>query len=158
TPFQWEAQDSPELLREKQEYLKEKLSDRDIRYQYHDVGISHIEAVLARGDRRLSAALELACREGFHFDAWDEHFNYERWMEVFERTRIDPAFYANHEHRYDEVLPWDIIDCGVTKKFLWRERERAYEGKTTPNCRESCQGCGMSRFAGGLCRACGGCE
>jgi len=158
TPFQWEAQDSPELLREKQEYLKEKLSDRDIRYQYHDVGISHIEAVLARGDRRLSAALELACREGFHFDAWDEHFNYERWMEVFERTRIDPAFYANREHRYDEVLPWDIIDCGVTKKFLWRERERAYEGKTTPNCRESCQGCGMSRFAGGLCRACGGCE
>jgi radical SAM superfamily enzyme YgiQ (UPF0313 family) len=156
TPFQWEAQDPPELLREKQEYLKQKLSDRDIRYQYHDVGISHIEAVLARGDRRISAALELACRMGFHFDAWDENFDYERWTEVFERTGVDPAFYANREHRPDEVLPWDIIDCGVTKKFLWRERERAYQGKTTPNCRGSCQGCGVSKFAAGLCRACGG--
>jgi radical SAM family uncharacterized protein len=156
TPFQWEAQDSPELLREKQEYLKYKLGDRNIRYQYHDVGTSHVEAVLARGDRRLSAALELACQKGFHFDAWDEHFDYGRWLEVFECAGIDPSFYANREYQPDEVLPWDIIDAGVTKKFLWRERERAYQGKTTLNCRQSCSGCGANRLATGLCRPCGG--
>ena len=156
TPFQWEAQDTPGLLREKQEYLKKQLGDRDIRYQYHDVGISHIEAVLARGDRRLSTALEQALHMGFHFDAWDEHFSYERWLEVFERTGTDPAFYANREHRPDEVLPWDVIDAGVTEKFLLRELERAYQGKTTPNCRESCSGCGANRLAGDLCRPDGG--
>jgi hypothetical protein len=152
TPFQWEAQDMPETLRKKQEYLRGKITDRRIRYQYHDSGVSRIEAVFARGDRRLSAALELAQREGFKFDAWDEFFNYDKWISVFERAGIDPAFYANREFGLDEVLPWDVIDCGVKKEFMIRERSRAYEGKTTPNCRESCSGCGANKLGGkGTC-------
>lgn len=152
TPFQWEAQDTPEKLREKQEYLRSKITDRRIKYQYHDSGVSRIEAVFARGDRRLSAALELAQREGFRFDAWDEFFNYNKWISVFERAGIDPAFYANREFGLDEVLPWDVIDCGVKKEFLIRERNRAYEGKTTPNCREGCSGCGANKLGGkGTC-------
>ena len=148
TPFQWEAQDSMELLAEKQEYLGSKITDKKIKYQHHDAKVSRIEAVLARGDRRLSAALELACREGFCFDAWDECFDYDRWISVLERTGADPAFYANRAFGLDEVLPWDIIDCGVTKEFLRRERDRAYAEHTTPNCREQCSGCGANRLGG----------
>ncbi|MBQ7338198.1 MAG: TIGR03960 family B12-binding radical SAM protein [Clostridia bacterium] len=148
TPFQWEAQVSMEELERKQRVLAEKITDRKIRYAYHDARVSHVEAVLARGDRRLADALELACREGFKFDAWDEYFDYDRWMSVFSRTGIDPAFYANRVWDEDEVLPWDIIDCGVSKSFFKRERARAYAGKTTPNCRESCSGCGANSLGG----------
>lgn len=148
TPFQWEAQDSMELLAEKQEYLGSKITDKKIKYQHHDAKVSRIEAVLARGDRRLSAALELACHEGFCFDAWDECFDYDRWISVLERTGADPAFYANRAFGLDEVLPWDIIDCGVTKEFLRCERDRAYAEHTTPNCREHCSGCGANRLGG----------
>ena len=118
TPFQWEAQDTREMLEMKQKYLAEKITDRKVRYIHHDSKTSHIEAVLARGDRRLAAALELACKEGFVFDAWDEFFDYDKWLSVFERTGIDPAFYANRKFGMDEVLPWDIIDCGVEKNFF----------------------------------------
>ena len=148
TAFQWEPQDTMEMLREKQEYLKSKITNRHVRYQHHDARVSLVEAVLARGDRRLSDALELGCREGFRFDAWDEYFDYDKWMDVFRRTGIDPAFYAHRSWGLDEVLPWDIIDCGVTKEFLLRERERAYAAKTTPNCREQCSGCGANRLGG----------
>ncbi len=148
TPFQWEPQDTLESLAEKQEYLASQITDRKIKYHHHDARVSRVEAVLARGDRRLSEALELACREEFKFDAWDECFDYDKWMSVFERTGTDPAFYANRAFGLDEVLPWDIIDCGVTKEFLLRERARAYEGKTTPNCREHCSGCGANRLGG----------
>ena len=156
TPFQWEAQNSQETFREKQEYIKGLVTDRKIRYQYHDAGVSRIEAVLARGDRRLGTVLEEALREGFHFDAWDEHFSYERWLSLFEKCGIDPAFYANREFGRDEILPWDVIDCGVSKAFLLRERDRAYSGRTTPNCRESCSGCGANRL-GGKDTCCPGC-
>lgn len=148
TPFQWEAQDTIESLAEKQEYLKTKITDRRIKYNHHDARVSRIEAVLARGDRRLADALELACREGFKFDAWDEFFDYDKWLSVLDRCGIDPAFYANRQIGLDEVLPWDIIDCGVTKEFFLRERARAYEGRTTPNCREQCSGCGANRLGG----------
>ena len=148
TPFQWEAQDTLEELARKQELLGSKITDRKIRYTHHDAKVSRIEAVLARGDRRLGPALELACREGFMFDAWDECFDYDRWISVLERTGIDPAFYANRVYGKDEVLPWDIIDCGVTKEFLRRERDRAYGEQTTPNCREGCSGCGANRLGG----------
>lgn len=148
TPFQWEAQDSPECFREKQEYIRSLITDRRIRYQYHDSGVSRVEAVLARGDRRLGRLLEAACREGFHFDAWDEHFSYTRWLALFDSCGIDPARYANREFGRDEIVPWDIIDCGVSRAFLLRERDRAYAGKTTPNCRESCSGCGANRLGG----------
>ena len=148
TAFQWEAQDTIEELERKQEFIGSKISDRKIRYQHHDAKVSRIEAVLARGDRRLSDALELACLEGFMFDAWDEYFDYDRWISVFERTGVDPAFYANRALGLDEVLPWDIIDCGVSKEFFKRERAKAYNENTTPNCREQCSGCGANKLGG----------
>lgn len=148
TAFQWEAQDTIEELERKQEFIGSKISDRKIRYQHHDAKVSRIEAVLARGDRRLADALELACHEGFVFDAWDEFFDYDKWISVFEKTGIDPAFYANRAFGLDEILPWDIIDCGVTKEFLLRERAKAYAENTTPNCREKCSGCGANKLGG----------
>ncbi len=157
TPFQWEAQDTMEMLAEKQEYLGSKVTDRKVRYTHHDAKVSRIEAVLARGNRRLSAAMELACEEGFCFDAWDEFFDYDKWLSVFDRTGIDPAFFANRAMGLDEVLPWDVIDCGVSKEFFKREREKAYRGATTPNCREACAGCGANRL-GGLRTPCPDCK
>ncbi|MBQ9760864.1 MAG: TIGR03960 family B12-binding radical SAM protein [Clostridia bacterium] len=157
TAFQWEAQDTMEMLAEKQEYLKSKIQSRHVRYQHHDAKTSHIEAVLARGDRRLADALELACKEGFCFDAWDEYFDYDRWIDVFRRTGIDPAFYANRRFGNDEILPWDVIDCGVSKEFFLREQARAYAAATTPNCREKCSACGANKL-GGVRAICPGCE
>ena len=148
TPFQWEAQDTLESLAKKQEFLGEQITDRKIKYTHHDAKVSRIEAVLARGDRRLGKALALACREGFCFDAWDECFDYDKWISVIERAGLDPAFYANRAFGLDEVLPWDIIDCGVTKEFLRRERDRAYGEITTPSCREKCSGCGANKLGG----------
>ncbi|MBE6589694.1 MAG: TIGR03960 family B12-binding radical SAM protein [Ruminococcaceae bacterium] len=156
TPFQWEAQDTMEMLAEKQEFLKTKIKSKHVRYQHHDAKVSRIEAVLARGDRRLADALELACHEGFYFDAWDEYFDYDKWISVLERTGIDPAFYANRRFGLDEVLPWDIIDCGVSKEFFLREREKAYAEVTTPNCREQCSACGANKL-GGVRAVCPGC-
>ena len=158
TPFQWEAQDTMEMLAEKQDFLREKITDRKVRYQHHNAKVSRIEAVLARGNRKLCAALELAANEGFCFDAWDEFFDYDKWLSVFERTGVDPAFFANRAFGLDEILPWDIIDCGVTKAFLKRERAKAYEAVTTPNCREKCAGCGANRLGGERtpCPACHG--
>lgn len=148
TPFQWEAQDTKEAFEMKQQFLAEKISDKKIKFNHHDSGVSRIEAVLARGDRRLANALELACNEGFMFDSWDEFFDYERWISVFERCNIDTTFYANRAYGLDEILPWDIIDCGVDKKFFKRERAKAYAENTTPNCRETCSGCGANKLGG----------
>ena len=133
---------------EKQEHLKKCITDRRIRYTYHDAKVSFVEAVLTRGDRRLAPAIALAVEEGAIFDAWDEYFDYDRWMSVFERTGVDPAFYTTRGFGLDEVLPWDIIDIGVTKAFLRRERDKAYEGKTTPSCAENCSGCGANKLGG----------
>ena len=148
TPFQWEPQDSIEVLKEKQEFVGSCVKDKKIRYQHHDAETSRIEAVLAKGDRRLAPALALACKEGFKFDAWSEFFNYDNWISVFERTGVDPSFYANRRYSYDEVLPWDIIDCGVSKEFLIRESKRAHAEECTPNCREKCSGCGANKLGG----------
>ena len=148
TPFQWEAQDTLEELCRKQEYLKTCVTDRRISYRYHEAKVSRIEAVLALGDRRLSRVLLLAAEEGRTFDAWDECFSYDAWCDLFDRAGIDPSFYANRRRSRDEILPWDMIDCGVTKAFLWRERERAYAGATTPSCAEHCSGCGASCLGG----------
>ena len=148
TPFQWERQDSFEELVKKQEHLKQCITDKKIRYTYHDAKVSFIEAVFARGDRRLAPAIALAVREGAMFDAWDEYFDFDKWMSVFERTGIDPSYYTSRGFGLDEVLPWDIIDCGVTKEFLKRERAKAYEGKTTPSCAEHCSGCGANKLGG----------
>lgn len=148
TAFQWEPQDTLEEMLRKQEYVGSCVRDRKVKYNHHDARTCVIEAVLARGDRRLSAALYEACRRGFRFDAWSEYFDYDKWMEVFAAVGIDPAFYANRRFGLDEVLPWDVIDCGVTKAFLKRERAKAFEGVTTPNCREKCAGCGANRLGG----------
>ena len=148
TPFQWEAQDTLEEMERKQAFVGSCVRDRKVKYNHHDARTCRIEAVLARGDRRVGRALEEACRRGFKFDAWSEYFDYDAWMEVFSATGVDPTFYANRAFAADEILPWDIIDCGVTKSFLLRERARAFEEKTTPNCREHCSGCGANRLGG----------
>ncbi len=144
TPFQWEAQDSLEELKEKQEYLKSCITNRKITYNYHDACVSKLEAVFARGDRRLSRVLALAAEEDRYLDAWDEFFSYADWCRLFERAGIDPRFYSDRAMGKDEILPWDMIDCGVCKTFLLRERERAYGEKTTPSCAEACSGCGAA--------------
>ena len=110
--------------------------------------MSRIEAVFARGDRRLAPAIALAVEEGAVFDAWDEFFHYDEWIKVFEDCGIDYNFYSNRVWGEDEVLPWDVIDCGVTKEFLKRERGNAYAEKTTPSCREKCSGCGVNKLGG----------
>jgi len=148
TPFQWEPQDSLDVIKQKQEFVGQCVNDRKIKYQHHDAETCRIEAVLARGDRRLCNALELACREGFKFDAWSEFFDYDKWIHVFEETGVNPDFYANRRYSFDEVLPWDIIDCGVDKSFLIRECKNAYAAETTPNCREKCSGCGANKLGG----------
>ena len=148
TPFQWEKQDSFEELIKKQDHLKGCITDKKIRYTYHDAKVSFVEAVLARGDRRLADAIELLVDEGAMFDAWDEYFDYDKWMSAFERTGVDPAYYTTRGFGLDEVLPWDMIDCGVTKEFLLRERKKAYEEKTTPSCAEHCNGCGANKLGG----------
>ena len=148
TPFQWEPQDTIEMLEQKQKLIGSKITDRCVRYTHHDARVSRIEAVLARGDRRLCRALELAQKKGFSFDAWDERFDYDKWIAVLEECGIDPAFYANRRFGEDEVLPWDVIDCGVSKEFLLREKHKAYGEDTTPSCREKCSGCGANKLGG----------
>ena len=149
TPFQWEKQDDCETLIAKQKYLLEKIkSNSKISYKWHDAKVSRVEAVFARGDRRLGTALLEAHYAGIKFDGWDEFFDYDKWMAVFEKCNIDPSFYANREYGTDEVLAWDIIDCGVKKSFLLREREKAYKGITSASCRETCAGCGASALGG----------
>ncbi len=148
TPFQWEKQDSIDQLVEKQRYLRSCITDKRIKYNYHEAKVSRMEAILARGDRRLAPAIALAVEEGAIFDAWDEYFDYDRWMDVLARTGVDPDFYTTRGFGLDEVLPWDMIDCGVTKEYLLRERKKAYEEETTPSCAENCNGCGANKLGG----------
>ena len=148
TPFQWEKQDTLDSLSEKQAHLKECITDRRIKYSYHDARASRIEGVLARGDRRLAPALALLAEEGAFLEAWDEFFDYDRFVSAFDRCGVDADFYTTRGFGLDEVLPWDIIDIGVTKQFLRRERDKAYEGKTTPSCAENCSGCGANKLGG----------
>ena len=148
TAFQWEAQDTLEMLHEKQQYLRSKISDPKIKYNYHDAEVCRIEAVFARGDRKLSKALLLAHQRGVKFDSWEEYFSYDGWMSIFADSGIDPSFYANRQFGEDEILPWDIIDCGVTKEFLLRERHNAYQSRTNKNCAEQCTGSGANKLGG----------
>ncbi len=148
TAFQWEAQNTLAEIERKQQLLREKITDGKIRYNYHDKEESRLEAVFARGDRKLSKALLLARKKGVRFDSWDEYFDYEQWMEIFDQCGIEPSFYANREFDEDEILPWDIIDCGVNKEFLLRERHNAYKSVTNKNCAECCTACGANRLGG----------
>jgi len=151
TPFQWEKQDTKEEFRRKQQLLKEAINSKSITYNYHDSATSFLEAVLSRGDRRVADVLEAAWRNGAHLDAWSDYFDEEHWTQAFRQTGIDPAFYAHRERGRDEVLPWRVTSTGVSESFLWRERERAYAGVTTPDCRHGCAGCGANRLSGGRC-------
>lgn len=147
TPFQWEAQDTEESFRKKHDYLTKQLSVKGITFNYHDTEISRMEAVFARGDRRVGKVLARAFELGCKFDGWSEHFNGELWSRAFEETGIDPAFYTQRKRDYDEILPWDRIDSFITKEFLMRENEKALQGMTTCDCRQGCAGCGMNRQA-----------
>ena len=151
TPFQWEPQDTIPELHKKQEHIKESITTKKIRFNYHDADTSFLEAVFARGDRKLNKVMELACERGFHFDGWNDCFSLEKWLELFDECGIDPAFYANRRRSFDEILPWDHIDYGVTKSFLKKECEKAYQNTTTPNCREKCSGCGAAKYGEGVC-------
>ena len=151
TPFQWCAQDSIEELERKQQLLKSEIKTKKISYKYHDARVSRIEAVFARGDRRLGSALLLAAERGMMLDGWDEFFSYEKWLEVFSDCGIDPAFYANRAFETDEILPWDFIDIGVTKEFMKREYAKAISEETTPDCRTKCSGCGAASLCNGKC-------
>lgn len=151
TPFQWEPQDTMPVLREKQEHIKNSITTKKITFNYHDADTSFLEAVFARGDRKLCKVLELACERGFHFDGWNDCFSLEKWLELFDECGIDPAFYANRRRSFDEILPWDHIDYGVTKSFLIKECKKAYENTTTPHCRLKCSGCGAAKYGEGVC-------
>lgn len=152
TPFQWEPQDTIETLKEKQQFLKSKIRNKHITYNYHASPVSFLEAVFARGDRRLSKVLVKAWQKGCKFDGWDEHFKFELWMEAFKECGVDPQFYANRKREYDEILPWDHIDIGVTKEYLINEHKKAMEEKLTRDCRVGCTNCGIIGFErGGVC-------
>ena len=151
TPFQFEPQDTEEMLREKQRHMIGYNRSKKIRINYHESKTSFLEAVLARGDRRLCAVVEDAWKNGCKLDGWTEHFNYDAWMAAFEKNGINGAFYANRTRSYDEVTPWDHLDFGVSKGFLVRENQKAHEDAPTPNCREKCSGCGANCLIGRSC-------
>lgn len=151
TPFQWEAQDTPEELERKQELLKNNLPSKKIQASCHHIPTSFLEGVLARGDRRLGAVIEQAWKNGCAFDSWGEHFRFDVWMQTFEDMGIDPRFYANRKRSFDEILPWEHLDYGVSKAFLIKENEKAHCAQTTQNCKLKCAGCGASKLNGGHC-------
>lgn len=155
TPFQWAAQDKPESFLEKayltKDIIREMLNQKSIRYSYHEAEASLLEAVLARGDRRLSKVILRAYKKGCIFDAWSEFYDHENWMESFMEEGIDPEFYASRVRSLNEILPWDFIDIGVKKEFLINEWNRALEGQITPNCKMECSHCGAAAFGCGVC-------
>ena len=146
TPFQWAAQDTHDMFIDKHIYLTKKLRIKGVTFNYHETGTSNLEAVFARGDRRIGRVLETAYRLGCRFDGWTEHFRPELWEQAFKQTGTDPAFYSHRVRSYDEVLPWDIIDPLLTKEFLIRENEKAKQEAVTPDCRLGCAGCGINRY------------
>lgn len=152
TPFQWFGQNTKEEFTKKQMLLKDTIKNRYVSYNWHDASLSILEGVFARGDRRLSRVLYEAHRLGAKFDSWHELFRPGAWDEAFKNAGLDPSFYNERERSYDEILPWDHIDVGVSKEFLMRENEKAKRGEVTKNCREACSGCGItSTFGGGFC-------
>ena len=154
TAFQWEPQITMEEYQRRVKLLRDHMRGRSIRYNWHDSQTSFLEAVFARGDRKVAEVIETAWRSGAKFDAWSEGFDFDRWLEAFSACGVDPAFYANRVRDKDERFPWDVTSVGVSRQFLWRERERAYAASTTPDCRTQCSGCGANHFCpGGKCDA-----
>ncbi|MFA7636630.1 MAG: TIGR03960 family B12-binding radical SAM protein [Monoglobales bacterium] len=143
TPFQWESQDGLDQLRRKQSIIRDGIKSRRIVYNWHESYVSVLEGVFSRGDRRLGKVLLYAHESGAKFDSWDEFFDFDKWTAAFEKAELDMDFYTKRKRSFDEILPWDVIDCGISKAFFKRECEKAYAGKTTDNCRQSCAGCGL---------------
>ena len=146
TPFQWEKQITPQEYLRRCRLLKSHFYSKSIVYDYHSPDLSRLEAVFARGDRRLGPVIETAVKNGARLDGWDEYFNYAKWYDAFRQCGVDEDFYTTRGYGEEEILPWDTIDVGVSKWFLQRERHRAYEGQTTPDCRHGCAGCGANRL------------
>lgn len=155
TPFQWAPMDTAENFEKKRIFLKgkvrEQINQRSIRYICHDAATSELEGIFARGDRRLSTLVEKAYQKGCIFDAWTDFFQPDVWEELLTECGVDRDFYNYREREKDEIFPWDFIDIGVTKAFMWREYENARDEKVTPNCRMQCSGCGAAKFGTGVC-------
>ena len=149
SPFQWEAQISIEEYLRRVNLLRSSITARNVTYNWHDAETSLVEAVLSRGDRRVSDVLEAVWRDGGRLDAWTDYFRFDRWMNAFGKCGIDPAFYANREHPTDSILPWDMIDVGVRKEHLLRERELCYASTLSPDCRTKCSACGAAKLLKG---------
>ena len=147
TPFQWEAQITPEEYLRRVHLLQSELRSRSIDYRYHESDLSRLEAVMARGDRRLGPVIREAVRLGAKLDGWDEYFRYDIWMQAFHACGVDPDFYTTRGFGKDELLPWQTLSVGVSQDFLWHEREKAYASQTTPDCRTKCGGCGANRLS-----------
>ena len=154
TPFEFEPQATEEEIMHKQEVLKSAVRSKKVRLSMHFSNTSVLEAVLARGDRRLCKAIYSAWKKGCYMDSWDEHFKYDKWLEAFEENDVDIAFYANRKRSYDEVAPWSHLDYLVSHDFLVRENKKAHLAQTTRNCKEGCSGCGIKPECGGV--YCGG--
>jgi len=155
TSFQWASMHTHEEYTRRALVVKDEvgkqLHHKSMKYNWHQADVAILEGVFARGDRKLSAAIEEAYRLGSLYDAWSEHFDYQRWLKAFENMGIDPDFYTKRERSLEETLPWDFIDIGVTKEYLKTEWKRALSGIQTMNCREQCSGCGATVFKGGVC-------
>ncbi len=146
TPFQWEKQITPQEYLRRARLLKSHFYSKSVDYNYHEPDLSRLEAVFARGDRRLGAVIEKAVCNGARLDGWDEHFSYQTWLDAFEACNVDPDFYTVRGYDESEILPWDTIDVGISKKFLLCERQKAYAETITPDCRAGCSGCGANRL------------
>ncbi|MEW6620308.1 MAG: TIGR03960 family B12-binding radical SAM protein [bacterium] len=147
TPFQWCGQLPKEELIARQHYLLDKLPGEKIEISWHDTNLSFLEAVFSKGDRRLGAVLLKAYESGCKFDGWNEYFDFDKWQKAFETMNINPMFYANRPMDFNDILPWNHIDAGVTKDFLWQEYQKAIKGEETPDCRETqkCNQCGLEK-------------
>lgn len=155
TPFQWFGMHTEDSFIERAKIVKEEvraqLNQRSLKYNWHEPDVTVLEGFFARGDRRCAQVIQRAYEKGALYDAWSECFHYEIWKEAFEETGIDLGFYTFRERGKEEILPWDFIDAGVTKEFLWREWEQAKKETVTPNCRQRCSGCGVKKYGGGVC-------
>ena len=149
TPFQWVGQATQQQVKERQEFLREQLKIKNVSFSLHKRESSYLEAVFARGDRRLSAVIYEAWKNGCNLDAWDEYFSFDTWMKAFETCGLDPDFYAYRSPAKEEILPWDHIFSGVTKEYLWSEYQQALQGVATPDCAHGCRNCGALTLSGG---------
>ena len=142
---------TPDETKEKQAKLLSYIRSRKISVSMHNSNTSFLEGVFSRGDRRLSRVIETAWKAGCKFDSWDDSLKFDVWMQCFEKCGVDPYFYTARKREYDEILPWDHMDYGVTKQFFIKENQKAHKGVTTPCCREKCAGCGAAAINGGEC-------